>query len=66
MDSDIIRISNSKKSITELNRLKVETGKEWKEYNSLSLGSLDFSKKIFYHPEKIKLYKKRKVHFTIH
>jgi len=56
MDSDIIRISNSKKSMSELNLLKVKTGKEWKENNSLDLGSFDFSKKIFYHTEKIKSY----------
>jgi GTP 3',8-cyclase len=67
MNSDIIKISNSKKSVSEENQLKIETGKEWKKNESSDLGldSFDFSKKIFYHIEKINDFKEGRRPFPV-
>ncbi|MCV0373523.1 MAG: radical SAM protein [Nitrosarchaeum sp.] len=67
MSSDLIKITNSKNNINAENQLKKETGKEWKknESDSLELGSFDFNKKIFYHPENIKSYKEGRRPFPV-
>ena len=65
MGSEFVKISNARKTIIEENELKKETGKAWKENQNLELGSFDFSKKIFYHSEKIAEYKDGKRPFPI-
>ena len=65
MGSEFVKISNARKTIIEENELKKETGKACKENQNLELGSFDFSKKIFYHSEKIAEYKEGKRPFPI-
>jgi radical SAM protein with 4Fe4S-binding SPASM domain len=59
MSEDLIKIKNSVKSNIDNNELKIETGKEFRRTSSpdLDLHNFDFTKKIFFHPEKIVAYK---------
>lgn len=63
--TDIISIKNTHKINDKTNELKKEMGSAFRINKNLNLYNFDFSKKIFYHPEKIADYKNKKRIFPI-
>ena len=60
--NDIITIGNKRKADSGVNKLKKQSGSEFRKLESqnFSLHNFDFKKKILYHPEKIIAYKEGK------
>ena len=67
MTEELIKIQNSSQRNSEENELKKETGFAFRtaNTNNLNLHNFDFTKKIFYHPEKIAAYKNNERPFPI-
>lgn len=59
MTDDLISINNSDNNNKKVNEIKIKTGLSWKknESTTFEFHNFDFSKKIFYHPDKIQDYK---------